>query len=65
MVQGRWQQSSEQRSDFISKSGIYISSFSNHGAILVDEQTGVIKTNNTSSGSFIVNHTKELLRDIT
>lgn len=39
-----------------------ISSFSNHGAILVDEQTGVIKTNNTSSGSFIVNHDKGIIK---
>jgi hypothetical protein len=38
------------------------STFSNYGAILVDEQTGVIKTNNTSNGSFIVN---ALLKDIT
>lgn len=39
-----------------------ISSFSNHGAILVDEQTGVIKTNNTSNGSFIVNHDKGIIK---
>ena len=35
---------------------------SNYGAILVDEQTGVIKTNNTSNGSFIVNHDKGIIK---
>ncbi|MCG4717292.1 LruC domain-containing protein [Bacteroides intestinalis] len=38
------------------------STFSNYGAILVDEQTGVIKTNNTSNGSFIVNHDKGIIK---
>ena len=38
------------------------STVSNYGAILVDEQTGVIKTNNTSNGSFIVNHDKGIIK---
>ena len=38
------------------------STFSNYGAILVHEQTGVIKTNNTSNGSFIVNHDKGIIK---
>ena len=38
------------------------STFSNYGAILVDEQTSVIKTNNTSNGSFIVNHDKGIIK---
>ena len=38
------------------------STFSNYGAILVDEQTGIIKTNNTSNGSFIVNHDKGIIK---
>ena len=38
------------------------STFSNYGAVLVDEQTGVIKTNNTSNGSFIVNHDKGIIK---
>ena len=38
------------------------STFSNYGAILVAEQTGIIKTNNTSNGSFIVNHDKGIIK---